>query len=147
MKSDNYVFRYSTAVLLLLCLVAFGCSPNVKVTGTVTFSDTGEPVKFGTVIFAGETEAGRGTIKDGKYSVGLSKDGEGIPPGTYTISSIMPWTPLAPMEPPPGAIIDPAQAERQEAPREYYYTKEPQTIEIKKSMTYNFQVEREHPPQ
>jgi len=146
MTQDNFVFRYRLGTLFLVCLVALGCSPNVKVTGTVTYSDNGEVVKFGTILFTGEQEIGRGVIKDGKYSVGLSKDGEGIPPGTYTVSSNMPWTPYVPMQPPPGAAVDPGQVGSASQEREFYFTKEPKTIEIKRSMTYDFQVERELPP-
>jgi hypothetical protein len=144
MKSDNFMFRYSIGALLLVCLVALGCSRNVSVTGTVTFSDNGEPVKFGMVLFTGEKNIGRGVIKDGKYSIGLARDGEGIPPGTYTVSSNMPWTPYVPLPPP---ISDPAQTVQQvpQEQQEYYTTKEPKTIEVKKSMTYDFQVEREKP--
>jgi hypothetical protein len=102
---------------------------------------------MGVVIFTGEKEAGRGTIKDGKYSVGLVKDGEGIPRGKYTIASdsfeiIAP--PSISMGPPIGGPgMSPSQA-NQTAPieREIYYTKEPQTIEIKKTMAFDFQVER-----
>ena len=151
MTLDNFVFRYSAAVLLLVCLFTFGCSRNVKVTGTVTYSDTGEPVKLGMVIFTGDKEAGRGTITDGKYSVGLIKDGEGIPRGTYTVSSdayeiIAP--PSISMGPPGGAAGMSSPQTNQTAPvkREVYYTKEPKTLDVKKSMSYDFQVERGSQP-
>jgi hypothetical protein len=151
MKPGYFRFRCRLEVLLLTCLVAIGCSPNVKVTGTVTFSDNNEPVKFGTVLFAGEKEIGRGTINNGRYSAGLLKDGEGIPPGTYTISADLPYSPYVPLSGPPvGSIgVDGAPAQAAEPmPREqeYYSTKEPKTIDIKKSMTYDFQVERILPP-
>jgi hypothetical protein len=144
MTLDN--FRNSTAMLLLLCLFVLGCSKNVKVSGTVTYSDTNEVVKFGTVIFTGEKEVGRGVINNGKYSVGLINDGDGIPPGTYTIAADSPWTPLLPTLSILGPDGKPVQLERGSQERELYYTKEPQTIEIKKSMTYDFQVERDYPP-
>jgi hypothetical protein len=124
-------------MLLLMCLFVLGCSQNVKVTGKVTYSDNGDPVKFGTVIFTGEKEFGQGTINDGKYSVGLSKDGEGILPGTYTVAadsvsfSMSPGTDMA---------GNPIQMDA--GGKELYYTKEPKTIEVKKSMIYDFTVER-----
>ena len=145
MKLDNLVFRCGTGVLLLVCLCAFGCGKNVKVTGMVTFSDNGEPVKSGTVFFASETEMGRGSIKDGKYSIGLINDGEGVPRGTYTVSSESPFI----VAPRPMVMMSadgtPVQVSSTPPPsddRELYYTKDPQTIEVKKSMTYDFQVER-----
>lgn len=144
MKLDNLVFRYNTGVLLLVWLCALGCSQNVKVSGTITYSDDGEPVKSGNVFFASETEMGRAAIKDGKYSIGRINDGDGIPRGTYTISSDS--VPI--MTPRPSTMIgsdgsvvqvsNPIVEERSE----FYYTKEPKTIEVKKSMTYDFQVER-----
>lgn len=143
MVLDNFVLRCITGVLLLTCLFTIGCGQKVKVSGTVTYSDNGEPVKFGMVVFNGENEVGRGAIKDGRYSVGLIKDGDGIPRGTYTISSDSPYIP----EPPKVAMIgidgkrvQTASSQSQE--RELYYTKEPETLEIKKSMTYDFTVER-----
>jgi hypothetical protein len=137
MTIENYVFRCRLGLLLLLCLFALGCSQNVKVTGTVTYSDTGEPVKFGLVTFTGDQEIGRGTIKDGKYAVGLINDGDGIPKGTYTVSSDA-------FPPPNYGLTDMFGNVSQSASsdQEIYYTEEPQTIEINKSMTYDFTVER-----
>jgi len=137
MTLDNFVFRISTGALLFVCLCVFGCSQNAKVTGTVTYSDTGEPVKSGTVMFTNEKTQGRGTIKDGKYSVGLIEDGEGIPPGTYTVSADsypMPNMSTATM---PGGDQQLATPDR-----EVYFTEEPQTVDVQKTMTYNFSVER-----
>ena len=145
MTLDKFVFRSLTGALLLVCFFTLGCSQNVKVSGTVTYSDTGEPVKFGTVVFNGEGLVGRGAINNGKYSVGRINDGDGIPRGTYTISSDSPYIP----EPPKIAMLGmdgkPVQTNTQSHERELFYTKEPQTIEIKKSMTYNFTVERGSP--
>jgi len=90
MTLDNNVYRFRMGTLLLMCLFVFGCGQNVKVKGTVTYSDTGEPVKFGTVIFNGENLVGRGAINNGKYSVGRINDGDGIPRGTYTITILTP---------------------------------------------------------
>jgi len=130
----------------LVCLFTLGCGKYVKVSGTVTYSDTGESVEFGTIVFSSAQEEGRGTIKDGKYSVGRVKDGDGILPGTYTISSDSypppPQQLLAPsMTDMQGNVVGPTQGTPTRE-REIYYTKEPQTIEIKKSMTYDLQVER-----
>jgi len=74
------------ASLFLASSVLFGlvgCSNNVKVTGVVSYED-GSPVKDGEVYLDGNVLA-RGTIKDGAFSLGLKKDGEGVPPGTYKV--------------------------------------------------------------
>lgn len=138
MTSTNIFFR-RTVLLVLLCLFAAGCNNKISVTGQVTYSDTGEPVKFGVAIFTGETVTGRGTIKDGKYSVGLGRDGEGIPPGKYTVTSIQ--VPVPAMGGgAPGTSPAPTEG------REVYYTKEPGSIEVRKTMTYDFKVERGERP-
>ena len=145
MTLDKSVFRSLTGALLLICFFTLGCGQNVKVSGTVTYSDTGEPVKFGTVIFNSENLVGRGAINNGKYSVGRINDGDGIPRGTYTISVDTPYIPD------PSNIVmigldgKPVQTRAQTHERELFYTKEPQTIEIKRSMTYDFTVERGSP--
>jgi len=137
MTFKNVILRKRAGLLILLCFFAFGCSKNVSVTGMVSYSDTSEPVKFGMVVFTGEKEIARGVIKDGKYSIGLIKDGDGVPPGTYTVSSDA-------FPPPNYALVDMfgnvQSASSEEV--EVYYTKEPQAIEVKKSMTYDFTVER-----
>jgi len=145
MLSDNFVFRCMTGAVLVMCLFAFGCGNNVKVKGTVTYSDTGEPVKFGMVVFNGENMVGRGAIKDGKYSIGRIKDGDGIPRGTYTISSDSPYIPPPPQIAMIGMDGKPVPTNTPTHEREIYYTKEPQTLEIKKSMTHDFTVERGSP--
>jgi len=136
---ENVFFRQKVSLLILLCLFAFGCNKNVSVTGMVTYSDTGEPIKFGMVVFTGEKEIGRGAIKDGKYSVGLLKDGEGIPPGKYTVSSeSLDFSGMS-----SGMALGGGPAAQMDTTgEEFYYTKEPQTIEVQKSMNYDFQVER-----
>ena len=136
MTLENFFFRRSMVTLILLCLFTIGCGKNVSVKGTVTYSDTGEPVKFGMVVFTGEKEIARGAIKNGKYSIGLIKDGDGIPPGSYTVSSDA-------FPPPDYGLTDMFGNRTQTAQdAEVYYTKEPKTIEVKKSMTYDFTVER-----
>jgi hypothetical protein len=132
-------------MLLLMCLFALGCSGKVKVSGTVTYSDTGEPVKFGMVVFTGEKEMGRGAINNGKYSVGIVEDGDGIPPGKYTIASDsldLPKPIDMGMTGMGGTVVE---SGFQSQGKEIYYTKDPKTIDIKKSMKYDFTVERGSP--
>jgi len=71
--------------LLLLTLLLSGCSGNVKVRGTVQFDD-GTPLDGGTIIFTDGKAEYLGRIgTDGRYSLGVLKDGSGIPPGTYRV--------------------------------------------------------------
>jgi len=75
----------SYCVLVLICLVSFGCGSGTKVTGKVTFSD-GTPLTVGKVMFTDASISAFGTIdKNGNYSMGLLKDGQGIPQGTYKV--------------------------------------------------------------
>jgi|BioPla2DNA2_1021312.scaffolds.fasta_scaffold29794_3 hypothetical protein len=79
------------AALLFVCsLLTFtpGCGKNIKVTGTVSYED-GSPVQNGEVYLEG-TVLGRGTITNGEFSLGLVKDGEGVPPGTYEVQCSKP---------------------------------------------------------
>jgi len=137
MTFENLFFRRPLGVLILASLFATGCSGNMVVTGKVTYSDNGEPVQSGLVVFTGEKEIGRGVIKNGGYSIGLIRDGDGIPPGTYTVSADS-------FEVPVTETVD-RHGNRSTPPpqqQEIYYTKEPQSVEVTKSMTYDFTVER-----
>ena len=141
MTLDNFIFRYPVCALLLMCLFALACNQAAKVSGTVTYSDTGEVVKAGTVVFTGEKEIAQGIIKDGKYSVGRIKDGDGIMPGTYIIDCES--LPIPDYYTTGAVGMDGmAMQTTTQQEREVYYTAEPKTMEIKKSMTYDFKVER-----
>ena len=93
------------------------------------------------VVFSSDKELGRAAIKNGYYSAGLLKDGEGLPPGNYQVSAENASSPIASAMAQTvdmygnRSTIDAGSVES-------YYTKEPQTIEVKKSMTYDFTVER-----
>ncbi|GHT12799.1 hypothetical protein FACS1894170_08050 [Planctomycetales bacterium] len=55
--------------------------------GRVTYSDTGEPIEFGTVSFASQTKQSRGEIKEGgKYVVGTFGTKDGLPRGEYSVT-------------------------------------------------------------
>ena len=70
---------------LLLFLLLAGCSRNIKVTGHVVFDD-GEPVSFGSVVFETPKDSFTGKLdQQGRYAIGDTKDGTGIPPGDYTV--------------------------------------------------------------
>ena len=78
----------AAAFVCAMLTITIGCSPNVKVIGTVTYED-GSPVHVGQVQLEGKV-LGRGTINEGKFSLGLTKDGEGVPPGTYEVKCSKP---------------------------------------------------------
>ncbi|GHT25785.1 hypothetical protein FACS18942_01700 [Planctomycetales bacterium] len=72
-------------VISLLLILFTGCSDNVKITGQVKFDD-GEPVNFGQVCFQDDKNSFYSSLdKDGRYSLGVTSDGTGIPEGEYTV--------------------------------------------------------------
>jgi outer membrane lipoprotein SlyB len=77
-------------IILLLSLFALcvaGCSGNVSMGGRVTYSDTGEPVEFGTVSFSSPTKQSRGEINaDGEYVIGTFGTKDGLPRGEYSVT-------------------------------------------------------------
>src|SRR5262245_30120355 len=73
----------------LLALIFAGCnSGRCTVTGTVTYED-GSPVEAGSVIgeatVDGKLVAVQGTIKNGTFSWGGMKEGDGALPGLYKV--------------------------------------------------------------
>ena len=78
--------QFRTFFIIIFWTFLAGCSGNVSLKGTVTFSDDGSPVPKGTVAFVQGGKMSRGTIKeDGSYVVGTEKEADGIPPGTYQV--------------------------------------------------------------
>lgn len=76
---------YFTIVLPLLAIVFTAGCGDPKVTGKITFPD-GSPLTKGQVMFQKEGFIGSGDVlKDGTYSAGKLKDGDGLPPGTYQV--------------------------------------------------------------
>jgi hypothetical protein len=79
--------KHIILLLSLFALCAVGCSGNVSMGGRVTYSDTGEPVEFGTVSFSSLTKQSRGEIKEnGKYVIGTFGDKDGLPRGEYSVT-------------------------------------------------------------
>ncbi|MDR1384976.1 MAG: carboxypeptidase-like regulatory domain-containing protein [Planctomycetaceae bacterium] len=71
--------------LLLLSIFLAGCSNAITVKGKVEFSD-GQPLEFGKVVFENDKNSFVGRIgKDGNFSMGRLKDGNGIPRGNYRV--------------------------------------------------------------
>ena len=68
-------------LILPALLLIVGCSGNVKITGTVTYSDDGAPVETGTVCFISTTSdfMSRGTITNGTFTMSSVKADDGLP--------------------------------------------------------------------
>jgi hypothetical protein len=79
--------KHYSLIALMLCLGLFiGCSSKVKVSGKITFTD-GDPVPIGQVVFEDGQHTYFGLMQpDSRYSVGVLKDGDGIPPGKYRVA-------------------------------------------------------------
>lgn len=79
--------RYLAIIAAITLLAAAGCSGNVKLSGTVSYSDDGAPVEAGTVCFASTTGdfMARGNIENGNFTVSSIKENDGLPPGTYDV--------------------------------------------------------------
>jgi hypothetical protein len=71
---------------LLVILAVSGCGKNVGLSGKVTFSDDNSPLTFGEVCFRTDTFLARGKLKkNGTYTVGSLTETDGIPPGIYQV--------------------------------------------------------------
>jgi hypothetical protein len=78
---------FASALLLFAIITLPGCGSGVAISGTVVYDD-GTPVEEGTVI--GELESGgkstvQGEIRNGSFSLGTAKPGDGVTPGVYKI--------------------------------------------------------------
>lgn len=78
--------RYLLAALCVTLILGCG-NGNRKMGGKISFSDTGEPLTFGTVAFSNESNQFRGNIqKNGQYTIGTLSDNDGLPKGDYQVS-------------------------------------------------------------
>jgi hypothetical protein len=73
--------------LLLILILAAGCSDRVPGSGTVTYS-SGELVPSGTIFFSTPQYNYTGTIKNGEFTLGGLKENDGLPPDTYKVHLI-----------------------------------------------------------
>jgi hypothetical protein len=81
----NKLQNWKIILLSLLLCTALGCTSKTQISGTVTYTD-GQPVHPGKVCFSTEKETFFGRLdKNGHYSIGEFKDGEGIKPGKYNV--------------------------------------------------------------
>lgn len=75
------VSLFALFVFSALCL---GCG-NPAVTGTVTYPD-GTPLDVGKVMFTDGSNSGFGKLNaKGEYKIGMVKEGDGLPAGTYSV--------------------------------------------------------------
>jgi hypothetical protein len=80
-----YMKNFVVSIFCAIILYYGGCSGKVSSQGTVKFPD-GTPLRIGTVYLSNGLVMYQGTIqKDGTFSIGELKDGDGIPPGTYKV--------------------------------------------------------------
>lgn len=133
-----------TVSFSFLILLAVGCGPNVRVSGTVSFPD-GTPLDQGVVVFESPKLVAKGPLNgSGGYRLGSIKAGDGLPPGNYKVYFAFTARQDASFVPPvnePDAVryidvIDPKYASAASTPL---------TWDVKKSETVNLTVE--HPVQ
>lgn len=89
MKKVNCRFYFMLFAGILLGCLATGCSDRVSVKGTIVFSDTGEPLPCGEIVFSNDHYSASGRIhSDGKYTLGSYCENDGILPGDYIITIV-----------------------------------------------------------
>ena len=72
-------------LILVAVLVFTGCSNKIKIKGTVTFED-GSPLEQGQIMLESDKNRVSGKIhKDGSFTLGELKDGDGVPEGNYDV--------------------------------------------------------------
>ncbi len=77
--------KYISVSVAVLILALVGCSNKVQVKGTVKLKD-GTPVTLGHVVFEKDSFAANGEIKeDGSYVMGSLKANDGLPVGEYKV--------------------------------------------------------------
>ena len=80
--------KYHFFAIVLAFAVLAGCGGGgfVPAGGKITFDD-GSPVTMGGIVFATGTFMAEGQIQpDGRYTLSSLKPGDGLPPGTYTVT-------------------------------------------------------------
>lgn len=102
--------NFCLTLILATAALCVGCSSNVKLTGTVTYSDDGAPVESGTICFVSGDTQGRGNIVDGKYEMNFG-DQAGIPAGDYQVYFVGVEAVVRESETlPDGSVTDPVTA-------------------------------------
>ena len=94
-------------LLPLLLILLVGCGSNVTTTGTITFPD-GTPLTEGMIIFQDDLNEFNSNIRrDGTYSMWGIREGDGIPPGAYSVSFRFPNYMFAESAPVSAKFLDP----------------------------------------
>ena len=71
--------------LLIFCVLGCG-NGQVGLSGKVTFTDDDTPLTVGMVNFSSDSFLARGAISgDGSYTLGSTKEKDGLPPGKYNV--------------------------------------------------------------
>jgi hypothetical protein len=84
MMKHPLLLLFSTAALFAGMT---GCSGHVGLSGTVVYSDSGEPVTSGEIQFSAGTFLARAMIQpNGSFRTGTYKASDGLPPGTYNVA-------------------------------------------------------------
>ncbi|MDO5552359.1 MAG: hypothetical protein Q4G68_01230 [Planctomycetia bacterium] len=81
--------KFLCTMIVVTAAMCCGCGNNMRVSGKVTFDD-GSPLTTGTVLFQGEKTTARGQLeKDGTFTLGATKENDGLPRGeTYSVCII-----------------------------------------------------------
>ena len=132
--------------MILIILMAVGCGRNVKVTGKVTFPD-GSPLTVGKVVFETDSFVATGPLlPDGTYTLGSIKAKDGVPPGTYrvAVAGAMQASGTQNMTSGSGNVSSTIAVTLYSPVIAKQFTSAETsgiTCEVKKSMTFDFQVE------
>lgn len=123
--------------LLIVIPFLVGCGGQPGLRGKVVFSDDKSPLTQGIVTFTSDKGIARGELdKNGNYVVGSLKAKDGLPPGTYKV--YLEATEVYKANPNGGIVGI-------EFPIDQKYSKPDTsgiTVEVKKSMTFDFEVDR-----
>lgn len=147
--------RFWGLVVIAMVFCTAGCSKNVQVSGKVTFPD-GTPLTVGKVTFETDKFVASGQLKaDGTYRLGSLSERDGIPPGVYQvyIAGAMKQEGTSNMSVPTAStsgtrtttsmampVFVPAVA-----PKYTTASNSGITCDVKKSMTFDFEVEPPNP--
>ena len=138
---DTIQVKYFIPVLIVAALTV-GCGGKPHIRGKVVFSDDKSPLTQGIVIFESDSgSVSRGELdKNGNYTVGSLKTNDGLPPGKYKV--YLTATEKITQNPKGGLPLVEYTVDRK-------YEKvgtSGLTVEVKKSMTFDFEVDRFNAP-
>jgi len=106
---NKNLFLLFAVVFLLVGII--GCSDHVGLSGKVVYSDNGEPVPSGEIQFTTPTFLARAIIRNGSFTTGSYKEGDGLPPGTYNVAIVSVMLDEGNPEAAPKFLIDPKYAD------------------------------------